>query len=52
MIMFDLDGTLADTGADLADAVNFTRARFDLAPLFVDDLSSTGGKKPSAFKSG
>jgi phosphoglycolate phosphatase len=33
LILFDLDGTLADTGADLADAVNFTRARFDLAPL-------------------
>jgi phosphoglycolate phosphatase-like HAD superfamily hydrolase len=25
LIMFDLDGTLADTGHDLADAVNFTR---------------------------
>lgn len=33
LILFDLDGTLADTGADLADAVNFTRERFDLPPL-------------------
>ena len=33
LIVFDLDGTLADTGADLADAVNFTRSRFDLPPL-------------------
>ena len=33
LIMFDLDGTLADTGPDLADAVNFTRAHFKLEAL-------------------
>ena len=33
LIMFDLDGTLADTGPDLADSVNYTRSRFDLTPL-------------------
>src|SRR2546422_9799432 len=33
LIMFDLDGTLADTGRDLADAVNHTRALFDLPAL-------------------
>lgn len=33
MVMFDLDGTLANTGQDLAAAVNFTRAHFDLPPL-------------------
>ena len=33
LIMFDLDGTLADTGRDLAASVNFTRRHFDLAPL-------------------
>lgn len=33
VIMFDLDGTLADTGPDLAGSVNYTRSRFELAPL-------------------
>jgi phosphoglycolate phosphatase len=33
LMMFDLDGTLADTGRDLANSVNFTRGRFDLVPL-------------------
>jgi len=33
IVMFDLDGTLADTGLDLADSVNFTRRHFELPPL-------------------
>jgi len=31
--MFDLDGTLANTGQDLANAVNHVRLRFSLEPL-------------------
>jgi phosphoglycolate phosphatase len=44
LIMFDLDGTLADTGPDLADAVNFTRAHFDLAPLGAQSIYANVGR--------
>ena len=36
--MFDLDGTLADTGRDLASSVNFTRGEFDLASLAAHSI--------------
>lgn len=42
--MFDLDGTLADTGADLADSVNFTRLHFDLAPLAAERIYANVGR--------
>jgi N-acetyl-D-muramate 6-phosphate phosphatase len=37
-ILFDLDGTLADTAADLAAPVNAMRAERGMAPLPLDDL--------------
>ncbi|MEE3492464.1 HAD family hydrolase [Ruminococcus sp.] len=37
LVVFDLDGTLADTLADLANAVNFALARQNLPTYPVDD---------------
>ncbi len=41
--MFDLDGTIADTCADLAGAVNHVRAEHGLAPLSVAKVTSLLG---------
>ena len=41
--MFDLDGTVADTCADLAGAVNHVRAEHGLAPLPVATVTSLLG---------
>ncbi len=37
-IFFDLDGTLVDTRADLATAVNHTRSDYGLPPLTQDEI--------------
>ena len=42
--MFDLDGTLADTGKDLAGSVNFTRGHFNLEPLPEESIHAQVGR--------
>jgi len=44
LVMFDLDGTLADTGQDLADSVNFTRGHFNLEPLPEESIHAQVGR--------
>ena len=43
ILIFDLDGTLVDSRADLVDAVNLTRADFGLAPLPLADVIAMVG---------
>ena len=38
VLMFDLDGTLADTRADLTDAVNAALARLEMPPLSMEQV--------------
>ncbi|ABA87661.1 HAD superfamily hydrolase [Syntrophotalea carbinolica DSM 2380] len=42
-LLFDLDGTLIDSAADLGTAVNLLRAEIDLAPLSIDQVRTYVG---------
>lgn len=43
LVVFDLDGTLVDSKADIAQATNATRARMGLAPLSVEMVGTLVG---------
>ena len=43
LVIFDLDGTLIDSRADLAAGINHMRANFGLAPLAVETIGSYVG---------
>jgi phosphoglycolate phosphatase len=38
LLMFDLDGTLVDSTADLTQSANYVRRQYGLAPLSIPDL--------------
>jgi phosphoglycolate phosphatase len=44
LVIFDLDGTLIDTAADLIDSLNHTIAIADLEPVTFDDLTHLVGQ--------
>ena len=43
LLIFDLDGTLADTRADLATGINLMRAHYGLPPLSMEIIESFVG---------
>jgi phosphoglycolate phosphatase len=44
LVMFDLDGTLIETGAEIAQAVNATLAGFDFAPVTQQQINGWIGQ--------
>ena len=52
LIVFDLDGTLIDSAADLAAAVNLMLARFGAQPLALAEVRRMIGDGPSALVAG
>jgi len=43
LLIFDLDGTLADTRADLATGINLMRAHYGMPPLSMEKIESYVG---------
>jgi phosphoglycolate phosphatase len=53
LALFDLDGTLADTAADLGAALNVARVARGLPPLALDDLKAAiGSGMPALLRAG
>ena len=44
LIVYDLDGTLVDTGEDIAQAVNHMLTRLSAAPLSLDEVRQSVGR--------
>lgn len=49
LIIFDLDGTLADTAPDVHFCINFIRAEMGLPPIFLDEAKMAIGPGPDLF---
>ena len=49
LVIFDLDGTLADSKKDLCRSVNHVRGRFDLAPVGETTIAGMIGNGPGAL---
>jgi phosphoglycolate phosphatase len=49
LVIFDLDGTLADSKTDLCTSVNYVRREFELAPLEESQIASMIGDGATAL---
>lgn len=49
LVVFDLDGTLIDSRAEIAEATNITRREFGLSPAKPEELKAWFGLHPTRF---